>query len=161
MTENEILKIAKRKYPTILEFYLFSELFGKEIPINISIDRDEDIVIFESTLKAVYDFQNLPKSEIENIKNQIWNHCLACFSSTKYSHDGGITWQESKLEDNLKYGGIVDRDDALSKSEIKRIYIQNDLSIIGGFFSIQINILWDTEHGMSLLYHDGEFSEIE
>jgi len=161
MTQKEILKIAKRKYPTILEFHLFSELFGKEVPINISIDENENIEIYESTLNALIEFQNLPNSEIENIENQIWNHCLGCYSSTKYSHDGGITWKESKLEDNLKKAGIIDKKDALSKSNLACIYIANDIGIKNRFFSIMIDIAWDTEHGMSLLYHNGKFDEIE
>lgn len=161
MTAEEILRIGKWKYPTILQFNIFSKLFQKDISIEIAIEQNDGKVISQYTLMALTDFQNLPNSEIENIENQIWAHCLGCFRSTKYSHDGGITWKESTLEENLKEVGITGRENALKKSKIKNIYIDNEIGTDDRVFSIQIEIEWDKEHGMSLLYFNGKFDDVE
>lgn len=166
MKENEILEIAKWQSGSLL-FELDSELFGKTIKFCISFDEGEDKVISEIALRTIEDFLKLTKQDLENINDEIWNHCLACNQSqtSKGSRDGGKTWFDtsSTLEENLAEYNIKNKEDALAQSSINSVYLANiwDADEKDTIFYLRISVSWDGEHGMSINYCNGVIDDIE
>jgi hypothetical protein len=161
MTSEEILKKSKWSHDRLMKFDLFSILFNKNIEVTISFDTTESRkLISDKTLETINEFQAIDKNEIEIINDEIWKHCLGCNQTTRSSFDGGKTWNEFKLEDNLAEYGIKTKEDALKQSNITGIYIVDNWGVDERVFWLSVGTTWDREHAINLVYRNGKLSDV-
>lgn len=145
----------------VLEFKAHSKVFNKEVSFSIDFsDSSKPKIISEKTLQTINEFLGLKNEEINIVNKEIWKHCLAYHQTTKTSSDGGITWQEFKLEDNLKESLIESEKDALSKTKVSEVYIDNNNGAEERIIWLMIETSWDPEHGINLTYINGKLDNV-
>lgn len=159
MTVEDIISIAKQERDKEMTFVLFSQLFKKDIKFLISFDDDNE-VISKTTLDTINEFLSLNQEETKIIDEEIWKHCLGCNGDTRSSYDGGVTWVESKLADNLAEYDIKTKEDALKQSQIKYIYIANKWRFEGRIFWLCVSTTWDNEHEIVFCYINGKLDSV-
>ncbi|MCE7995664.1 MAG: hypothetical protein HEP71_27040 [Roseivirga sp.] len=163
MTKEEILGKSNwnKVNSDVLQFTAFSQVFKKDVPFSIHFSNPGvSKILSQKTLDTINEFLALDSNEIETINKKIWNHCLRCHQTTKSSFDGGKTWQEYKLEDNLRDGQIESEHDALSKTYVSEVYIDNNNGFDDRILWLMIGTSWDVEHDINFTYINGKLDSV-
>ncbi len=161
-SKEDILSIATWRGPNELIFDLYSPMLDRTFKVSIDFDPNiESKEIRPYTFQSIQEFQSLKADEIPKIHDKIWEAVLKANETYKYSNDGGKTWKESTLEDNLLYMGIKSKEDAIAKSPITGIGFINELDIDHTYFTIFMNPEWDEEHGLTAYYYHGKLDYVE
>lgn len=160
MNVNEIISNLKLNRFKQYSCILFSELFKKEIELTIDVNRDQNQKLTANTIQTIHDFLEWDNQKLIEIENGIWQNCLNCNADDRYSFDGGKTWKETKLEDNLQEYNITNKENALEQANIAGILISNTLVVPGKIITISCETTWDPEHGISFTYVDNMLREI-
>lgn len=166
MTKQEILNRGEWSENSFFIEIPF-DVFKEEIEIQVTFDSGEEQFLSNSSIQAIKDFYKLDKSDYKEIQEKIWEHCLACnqTQNSKISYDDGKTWidSSSSLEENLAYWEIKTKEDALKKSIIKNVWLANTWGSQSedSIFKIEIDVEWDREHGISIMYKNGKLYKVE
>lgn len=160
MNANKVISILTLNKYQQKSGVLYSELFDNEIELTIDVCRNPNQKITENTIQTLQDFLNWDDQKLIEIQNGIWQNCLNCNADDRYSFDGGETWIETKLEENLKEYNIENKEDALKQANVVGVYISNNPSVLGKIISISCETSWNPEHGITFTYVDNELIEI-
>jgi hypothetical protein len=161
MTLENILEIATWTEPYRMTFDVFSNAFKKDIKVIIVFEKEDgEARISKITLDTIDEFLALKEEDIDIINAEIWQHCLQCNQGIPTSFDGGKTWVESKLEDNLAECGIKTKEDALEKSSAEHIFISNNWGVESRVFWLSVSNNWDGYHGIIFTYINGKLDSV-
>jgi hypothetical protein len=158
MTKKEILSKTTWDYYEIGTCPIYLPLFEKEIPIVFFQDHAPEPSITDKMLACVNDLIALERSEIETIKEMLWEECIFSFTVADYGfepEDG-----ETHLEAHLKGFEISNKEDAYAKSVVKQIQInqQND-KFMGRYAEIKINSASDNL--ISIIIKNGKIIDFD
>ena len=124
MTKEELLNKTNWDDHEMAVCPIFVNLFDRIVPFNILQEYKATPSITDKTTACVNDILLLDKSELETIKDMLWEECQFAFQVSDYGFEPEAG--ETHLEAHLKGFGISSREDAYSKCNIKGIHIYQD-----------------------------------
>jgi len=153
MTKEEILKNTTWDDYEMGNCPLFVNLFEKKLPFVFIQEHKPKPSITNKMTECVNQILLLNKSEIEIIKEMLWEECNFAFTVGDYGCEPKNG--ETHLEANLKCFEISNMEDAYSKSEIEEIYISQENDKLNGHYS-QIMINSASDNLISIIVKNGK-----
>lgn len=147
---------------TTLQKEVYSDFLGHDIVIQILFDEySEGIKLSETSIRSINDFLNLDKSNLDWIKSELWKNCNHSFEFASYGViPPTLKEGQSEYDYNKDLFKIYNQHDAFIKSKAEYITIFND-SELQSLFMIDYKTPWDSEHGLSFIFINGEKHAVE
>ncbi len=158
MTKEEIVNKTTWDYYEMGNCPLFVNLFDQEIPFIFFQDHKPNPSITDKMVESVNDILALNKSEMETIKEMLWEECNFAFTVSDYGFEP--EGDETHLQAHLNGFGILDKDDAYAKSEIKEIHIHQEYDELNGRYA-EIKINTASENLISIIVKNGRIIDFD
>jgi hypothetical protein len=103
-------------------------------------------------LAAVNDILALEKSELETVKEMLWEECVFAFTVSDYGFEPDEG--ETHLEAHFKGFEISNKEDAFNKSKIQEIHIAQENDELSGRYAGHKNCLFHhSQYLQSSFFH--------
>jgi hypothetical protein len=158
MTKEEILDKTSWDYYNIGNCPLFVNLFGQEIPFIFFQEHEPKPSITDKMTECVNDVLSLAKSEIETIKEMLWEECNFAFEVADYGYRPKEL--ENHLEAHLNGFGILNKEDSYLKSQIKEIHIAQENDNLHGRYA-EIKIDSSSDNLISIIVKNGKIIDFD
>ena len=138
MTKEEILEKTTWDEYQMGTCPIYVPLFEKEILFIFFQNHKPEPSITDKMFECLNDVLTLEKSQIETIKEMLWEECVFAFTVTDYGFEPNEG--ETDLEANFRGFEISNKEDAFVKSTIQEIHIaQENDELSGRYAEIKIN----------------------
>lgn len=158
MTKEELLKNTTWDEYEMGNCPLFVPLFGKKIPFIFFQEHQHKPTITDKMTECVHEILLLNISELELIKELLWEECNLAFTISDYGYEPKVG--ETHLEAHLRGFGIKNKEDAYSKSDIKEIHIAQENDNLEGCHS-EIKIDSASENLISIIVKNGKIIDFD
>ncbi len=122
MTHEEILKRVVWRASNEARFWCFSPLLG--LDIEIQVFTAAEYRISDRSFYVINDFLGLDPSQLEHIKQFLWEDCQFCCDTTSYGFDVPEGQDEAKTN-HIEFR-VHSPDDALKESTLKYLLVTED-----------------------------------
>ena len=158
MTKEEILIKTTWDENEMGNCPLFVNLFDKEIAFIFFQDHQPKPSITDKMIDCVNDVLGLDTSELERIKDFLWEECQFAFTVSDYGFEPES--EETHLEAHLRGFEISNKDDAYSKSKVLGIYIHQESDEFEGRYA-EIAIDTASDNLISIIVKNGKLIDFD
>jgi hypothetical protein len=138
MTKNEILNNTTWDDYQMGACSLYVPIFDKEIPFIFFQDHQPEPSITDKMLDCIHDILALEISQIETIKEMLWEECIFAFTVADYGFEPDEG--ETHVEAHLKGFEISNKEDVFIKSQVMKVHIsQENDNFMGRYAEIKID----------------------
>jgi hypothetical protein len=153
MTKEEILSQCVWDEYNFATLNVFSRMFNGSVEVRFNPEYDSGRRIDEKMVAALNDFLNLTESDLETVKDYLWQDCQESFASISYGVD--VLEGETEAQANHRDFGIHSREDAYAKSDFSRVSIREAPEVKNNYAAIDFSPDWEREHGCSVIMKNG------
>jgi hypothetical protein len=158
MTKEEILDKTTWDNYGMGNCSIFVNLFDKEVPFVFFQDHESSPSITDKMVKSVNDILALNKSELNTIQEMLWDECNFAFTVADYGFEP--KGNETHLEAHLNGFGILSKEVAYSKSEIKEVHIAQENDELSGRYA-EIKIDSASDNLISVIVKNGKIIDFD
>lgn len=157
MTEKELQKKCIWESNGFGTVKIYSELLENDL--NIRLLPEFSRQINQGMMIALNQFLNLKKTELDNIKQLLWNDCKTTFQETSYGfeNDYELLEEETIVESNHRSFNIYNKEDAFKASKIKTLNIPDskEMELENNYAVLEFDVAWQSEYGCSIIIKNG------
>jgi hypothetical protein len=122
MTKDDIRNLATWRNSYELELKCFPPVFDKSV--NVQILTKEQDHISDRSVQIINDLLGLSVQDLEIIKDYLWEDCKLNCEISNYGFD--IPAGKTEQEVNHEEFGVLNREDAYAKSDLKYLLVCED-----------------------------------
>ena len=137
---------------------IFITLFEKEIPFIFFQDNKPNPSITDKMVESVNEVLALNKSELNTIKEMLWEECKFAFAVSDYGFEP--KGDETHLQAHLNGFEVLSKEDAYSKSDVKEIHIKQEYDGLNGSYS-EIKINTSSDNLISIIVKNGKIIDFD
>ncbi len=139
---------------------VYSPFFGKEVEVWLKAHYKalrfiEEDIISPMMVTTVNDFLKMSAVDLPLLQRLIYQHCMDCCTDTSYGFE--VKNGETETQANLREFGIEKEQDAFTKANLSKVYIEDDALEKRKHRYVRLRFYppWEQEHGLELIVQNG------